>query len=93
MQTSKSTDIKRIAIARRCIYVQILHHCWIDVDVSADMGPNSQKAAYGVPLSAKGTNETNLQMVFGTGTFGYRTDDLQVDTMLAYGPSTLVCAK
>jgi len=46
--------------------------------VSNSMGPNEQKAAYGVPLTAKGTNETNLQMVFGTGTFGFRSDDLQL---------------
>lgn len=54
------------------------HRCMAGRPVSNSMGPDEQKAAYGVPLTAKGTNETNLQMVFGTGTFGFRSDDLQV---------------
>ena len=53
------------------------------------MGPNGQKAVYGVPLSAKGTNETNLQMVFGTGTFGFRSDDLKVVIALTTTSSVL----
>lgn len=42
------------------------------------MGPESQKDVYGVPLDLKGTNVNNTQMVFGTGTFGYREDDLEL---------------
>eukprot|EP00756_Hemistasia_phaeocysticola_P049088 Hpha_TRINITY_DN23520_c0_g1::TRINITY_DN23520_c0_g1_i1::g.186524::m.186524/K01279/TPP1, CLN2; tripeptidyl-peptidase I len=42
----------------------------------AGMSPAAQKTAYGVPSNLKGTNKTNLQMVYGTGTFGYREEDL-----------------
>lgn len=42
------------------------------------MGPAAQKAAYGVPASLKGVSKSNSQMVFGTGTFGYREEDLKM---------------
>ena len=41
-------------------------------------GPASQKKAYNVPSDLKGTNSANTQMVFGTGTFGYREDDIKM---------------
>jgi hypothetical protein len=40
--------------------------------LDSGMGPVGQKRAYNVPASLKGTNKDNSQMVFGTGTFGYR---------------------
>jgi hypothetical protein len=41
-------------------------------------GPAAQKKAYNVPASLKGTNKENVQMVFGTGTFGYRKEDISM---------------
>lgn len=41
-------------------------------------GPSEQKKAYGVPASLKGTNASNWQMVWGSGTFGYRESDLSL---------------
>ena len=38
--------------------------------------PDSQKAVYGVPLSVVGKNDSNLQMVWGTGTYGVQRDDM-----------------
>lgn len=43
-----------------------------------NFGPAAQKTAYGVPADLKGSHPDNLQMVFGTGTFGYREDDLKL---------------
>jgi len=42
------------------------------------LGPEGQKAVYGVPPGLKGTNSKNVQMVFGTGTFGYRESDISM---------------
>jgi len=55
----------------------------------SSMGPTGQKAAYGVPPSLKGTNSSNLQMVYGTGTFGYREDDIAM-FFNTYAPSSSV---
>lgn len=48
------------------------------VAAAANFGPAAQKVAYGVPADLKGSHPDNLQMVFGTGTFGYREDDLKL---------------
>ena len=40
------------------------------------MGLAAQKKAYGVPPTLIGSHGENLQMVWGTGTYGYRTADL-----------------
>ena len=45
---------------------------------SSNLGPTAQKKAYGVPASLRGTNKGNVQMVWGTGTYGYRADDLSM---------------
>ena len=47
-------------------------------DVDSNFGPSEQKQAYGVPSDLKGTNEKNVQMVFGLGTFGYRKEDISL---------------
>jgi subtilase family serine protease len=44
--------------------------------MDSTLGPAAQKKAYSVPAGLVATNATNLQMVWGTGTFGYRPDDL-----------------
>lgn len=41
-------------------------------------GPTAQKKAYNVPANLKGTHSGNTQMVFGTGTFGYREADIDL---------------
>ena len=46
--------------------------------LDSGMGPGPQKKAYNVPASLKGTNKDNTQMVFGTGTFGYRKEDIDM---------------
>eukprot|EP00937_MAST-01D_sp_MAST-1D-sp2_P003015 g3015.t1 len=38
----------------------------------------AQKAAYGVPPAQRATHKDNVQMVWGTGTFGYQEDDLEL---------------
>ena len=40
--------------------------------------PNHQKSIYGVSSSLQGTNATNRQMVWGTGTYGYSEADLSM---------------
>ena len=40
--------------------------------------PAAQKMAYRVPADLRGSSKDNWQMVFGTGTFGYREDDLSL---------------
>ena len=42
------------------------------------MGPVAQREAYGIPPTLRGTNPNNLQMVWGTGTFGYVKEDLDI---------------
>jgi len=39
--------------------------------------PNTQRSIYGVPQDLTGTNTTNAQLVWGTGTYGYSPEDLQ----------------
>jgi tripeptidyl-peptidase I len=46
--------------------------------LDSGMGPVGQKKAYNVPAGLKGTNKGNSQMVFGTGTFGYRKEDIDM---------------
>jgi tetratricopeptide (TPR) repeat protein len=41
-----------------------------DDTTGGEFGPTAQKAAYHVPAGLRGTNSSNSQMVFGTGTFG-----------------------
>ena len=50
-------------------------------------GPAAQKKAYNIPSTLKGTNKNNIQMVFGTGTFGYRKDDIDM-FFSTYAPSS-----
>jgi len=38
--------------------------------------PNTQRAAYGIPASQRGSNPKNLQVTWGTGTYGYLPSDL-----------------
>eukprot|EP00128_Syssomonas_multiformis_P001382 Colp12_sorted_trinity150504_noHs@16960 len=38
--------------------------------------PNTQKKAYGIPLTQTGSHPDNSQMVWGTGTFGFLKSDL-----------------
>jgi len=57
--------------------------------MGASFGPTAQKAAYNVPADLKGSAKENWQMVFGTGTFGYRTDDLSL-FFRQYAPSSSV---
>ena len=54
---------------------------------SANFGPYAQKVAYGVPTSLKGSNGSNWQMVWGSGTFGYREADLDM-FFKTYSPSS-----
>ena len=42
------------------------------------MGLSQQRAAYGVPANLYGHNASNVQMVWGTGTYGYETADLEL---------------
>jgi hypothetical protein len=44
----------------------------------SSMGLSAQKTAYGVPFNLTGHNKANRQMVWGTGTYGYSQDDLQL---------------
>eukprot|EP01116_Phalansterium_solitarium_P011273 TRINITY_DN26903_c0_g1_i1.p1 TRINITY_DN26903_c0_g1~~TRINITY_DN26903_c0_g1_i1.p1 ORF type:complete len:574 (-),score=185.27 TRINITY_DN26903_c0_g1_i1:128-1849(-) len=43
-----------------------------------DGTPAAQRASYGLPDGLVGTNETNLQMVWGPGTYGFAPSDLQL---------------
>lgn len=46
------------------------------VSASPAGDPNAQKTSYQIPLNQTGTNLTNSQMVWGTGTFGFASSDL-----------------
>jgi hypothetical protein len=48
-----------------------------DPPLAAVIGtPTNQKEAYGIPLKLVGTNKTNLQEVWGCGTFGVNKTEL-----------------
>lgn len=38
--------------------------------------PNTQRKAYGIPASTRGTSAKNLQLVWGPGTYGFLDSDL-----------------
>eukprot|EP01104_Vermistella_antarctica_P007906 TRINITY_DN1958_c0_g1_i1.p1 TRINITY_DN1958_c0_g1~~TRINITY_DN1958_c0_g1_i1.p1 ORF type:complete len:639 (-),score=152.97 TRINITY_DN1958_c0_g1_i1:1584-3470(-) len=44
---------------------------------STTFTPSVQRELYGIPASLVGTNETNQQMVYGAGTYGYLESDLK----------------
>lgn len=55
-----------------------LYRSWIQADAAGEYTISNIKGAYGIPTDLQATNDKTLQMVWGPGTFGYSTLQLEL---------------